>query len=253
MKKSDLQVGVEYACVHSRRDANRYNRYGPRNVTPFKVKVVDLEFSETRLSSSREYRTSDSLLTPSRVYGIAVDTGEKVVVEGRKPKLTKAGVWRRDKPGGRVISEPVREEYDYVVLDDARLIVSTWAEHLAEVRERQQMERERREQEKAEQEALVATETATQKTLDAVLAKLRALYGERMKVESHNYLDKDDTRPTDVSVYQDEDEDGFPSGGLLIEGDIRYREVSTQRESVLAGARFKIDLEELAKLLGVEQ
>lgn len=246
MKKSDLQVGVEYAFVHSRRDANRYNRYGPRNVTPFKVKVVDLDFSETRLGSHARHVSSESLLEPMVVRGIAVDTGEKVVVEGRKPKTTKSGIWVRNKDG--VVSTRVREEYDYVVLDDARLIVCTWAEHLAVERQRKQMERERRDQEKAAQEALVATETATQKTLDAVLARLRELYGERLQVDSHNYIDEDDTRPTDVTVYEDGED-----GGVLIDADIHYKQVSTQRESVLAGARFKIDLEELAKLLGVEQ
>lgn len=240
MRKSELQVGVEYACFHHRRDVRKYERYGELLQKPFKAKLVDVNFSELRLTPRSHGWGVQYILEPKLVTGIAVDTGKKVRVEGDLPKRNKDDTYKRTRDRRQYITEPHVVEYDYFVLPDAGCIASTWAEHLAAKRQRKEMERERDEQVQAERTAYAENAPKLQATLDAVIARLREVYG----VEAVDVSTWHDGEPPS-HVYVSADDEGW-----AVTGDIGY-DLIPNVGRVLIGATFQVDLVEFAKLLGV--
>lgn len=258
MKKSDLVVGVEYACF-TRPGASK-RRYSYE--TPFRAKLIDVNFVEQRWVRSGGY---DGLYAKRAVSGIAVDTGTPVTVKATLGLVDKdKNPVYIDQGRGYGKRRKTREKtytYDYLLLENAGCFLSTWAEYEAAEAERKSAEQARKDRDLAEREARTAAEPKVGARLKAITARLVELAGPGAEMRYRSYrswLSKTEPAdPDEVFVFVPDEErddlntDGEPRMRRVIVGEVAY-DSGVGGKEVMTGVKFSCDDKDMALLLGLE-
>lgn len=243
MKKSELIPGVEYAVFHTPGQARR--RYGWHK--PFKAKLIDVNFSETRYERGTESQ-------PSRkrsVVGIAVDTGEKQIVRAAIPATGPDGKWiKTSEPNAWHATYQVDEqaaEYDYLVLENAGCFLQTWEEYEQEQREQQEWRDEQAAEERKISAKAIANEPDVLASIDRTAAVAAQKLGAFVVPDIYDW--RGDGKPERLYVIRGGDGTKYGGGDQLITFNLTYRDVSSD-DRILTGAKVEISAATLAKLVG---
>lgn len=264
MKKSELVIGEEYACVRTPGVARSRHNYGAQ---PFKARLVSLDFAEDRYEPASGYYSS-SPWRERRQVGIAVDTGEKVVAEAqigvtkRDAKGKVERVMAKDGYGG--LQQKLRTKkfsYDYVILENGGCFLSTWAEYEAEEKAEAECVAARERSKNAEAKRLSENDPAVRVRVEGIVARLKELAGEGAQVwyTRYDWQRDGDINPEDVSVarpckpgeYNDRNLVGEPELHRFVKGEYRYGN-GPKGERCMVACVFEIHDDEFAELLGLE-
>jgi len=247
MRKTDLKIGEEYAVFLSPGAAKTFNQ-GRRGGTPFKVTLLAIEAVEKVWQASNYYSGS----RPTSVKGIKVTipsnnennrsanaTIEIYVNEQNVEQATEFGLKLLPADEESVYYQrglrKMAYTREFLLLENAGCFVSTWADYLTEQAERDRRDEEANEQARQRRIAAEALAPVIQGKLDRVKARL-AEFGEIEDTTNwHGDLD----------------------GGFVVTVEGRKIVAETydtwgESDRVITGASFKLPLDAMARLLGID-